>query len=137
MSKMNSAALPTYIRVKSNDCTKLVVRYDDGHIEFDTGLMFKISSMALESEADNLAEALEEMKTIVYEKYGRVKISKGLIEAMEEFFVEKNIPKRLDYTEPRHWTTGRLPSHIQKEYEEGRKEEMQQLRRDAWPTFKK
>ena len=99
--------------------------------------MFKISSTALESETDNLAEALEEMKKVVYEKYGRVKISESLIEAMEEFFVEKTIPKRLDYTDPRHWTTGRLPKHIQQEYEEGRKEEMQQLRRDAWETFKK
>lgn len=131
------AAVPTYIRIKSGDYNKLVVRYDDGHIQIDTDLMYRILITAIDSKKDNLQDVLEEMKAVVYEKYGKIKISDTLIEAMEDFYVERAIPRRLDYTEPRHWTTGRLPKKVREEYDEGRKEEMRQLQRDSWDTFKK
>ncbi len=132
MSKTSFSAVPTYVRLRSNDNERVVVRYDDGHISYDNNVMFQIRSVGFNSKEDNIVDALEEMKSVIYERYGKVKIAEGIIEIMEEIFFDKNVPKRLDYTEPRHWTTGRLPSQVRKEYEEGRREEIKQLKRDSW-----
>ena len=132
MTNSSYSAVPTYIRVKSNDNTKIVVRYDDGHISVDNQLLFQIAEVGLNSKEDNLSDALEEMKAVIYEKYGKVKISERLIEIMEEFFIDRTIPKRLDYNEPRFWTTGRLPANVRKEYEDGRREEIMQIKRESW-----